>query len=223
MVPPRPCSWWNCLPRSHGYQRRHIQHPSRTQLTRGYSEYLCPTRTWIQCAHCLGNIHVRNITYLVVFVHPITRFTTEMKDQSAGLLAAAFIGIVPGYISRSVAGSYDNEAIAIFLLMFTFFCWIKALKLGSALYGTVAAVFYFYMVAAWGEFSSCILITPLADLNGYRWLCLYHQHDSSACSLSYPYGQVQQSSLCSLLLLVRYWDACKYASPFRRVSTSQDK
>jgi dolichyl-diphosphooligosaccharide---protein glycosyltransferase len=76
-----------------------------------------------------------------------------MKDESAGLLAAAFIGIVPGYISRSVAGSYDNEAIAIFLLMFTFFLWIKAMKQGSALYGTLAALFYFYMVAAWGEFS----------------------------------------------------------------------
>ena len=75
-----------------------------------------------------------------------------MKDESAGLLAAAFIGIVPGYISRSVAGSYDNEAIAIFLLMFTFYCWIKALKQGSALFGTMAAVFYFYMVAAWGTF-----------------------------------------------------------------------
>ena len=79
------------------------------------------------------------------------RFTKEMKDESAGLLAAAFIGIVPGYISRSVAGSYDNEAIAIFLLMFTFFCWIKALKTGSAFFGTLAALFYFYMVAAWGE------------------------------------------------------------------------
>ena len=74
-----------------------------------------------------------------------------MKDESAGLLAAAFIGIVPGYISRSVAGSYDNEAIAIFLLMFTFYAWIKALKTGSALFGTIAALFYFYMVAAWGK------------------------------------------------------------------------
>jgi dolichyl-diphosphooligosaccharide--protein glycosyltransferase len=35
--------------------------------------------------------------------------TSEVKDSSAGLLAAAFIGIAPGYISRSVAGSYDNE------------------------------------------------------------------------------------------------------------------
>jgi dolichyl-diphosphooligosaccharide---protein glycosyltransferase len=87
-----------------------------------------------------------------------------MKDESAGLLAAAFIGIVPGYISRSVAGSYDNEAIAIFLLMFTFFLWIKALKQGSALYGTAAAVFYFYMVAAWGGYAFITNIIPIHAL-----------------------------------------------------------
>ncbi|KAI0058866.1 Oligosaccharyl transferase STT3 subunit [Artomyces pyxidatus] len=91
-------------------------------------------------------------------------FTKEMKDESAGLLAAAFIGIVPGYISRSVAGSYDNEAIAIFLLMFTFFLWIKALKQGSALFGTLAAVFYFYMVAAWGGYAFITNMIPLHAL-----------------------------------------------------------
>ncbi|KAF8141449.1 glycosyltransferase family 66 protein [Boletus edulis] len=91
-------------------------------------------------------------------------FTRELKDDSAGLLAAAFIGIVPGYISRSVAGSYDNEAIAIFLLMFTFFCWIKALKQGSAFFGAVAAVFYFYMVAAWGGYVFITNMIPLHAL-----------------------------------------------------------
>ena len=35
--------------------------------------------------------------------------------------------IVPGYISRSVAGSYDNEGIAIFALMFTYFLWVSTL------------------------------------------------------------------------------------------------
>jgi len=91
-------------------------------------------------------------------------FTREMKDDRAGLLAAAFIGIVPGYISRSVAGSYDNEAIAIFLLMFTFYLWIKALKLGSALFGTFAALFYFYMVAAWGGYAFITNMIPLHAL-----------------------------------------------------------
>lgn len=32
---------------------------------------------------------------------------------------------VPSYISRSVAGSYDNEAVAIFALIFTFYLYIK--------------------------------------------------------------------------------------------------
>ncbi|TFY70240.1 hypothetical protein EVG20_g2754 [Dentipellis fragilis] len=91
-------------------------------------------------------------------------FTKELKDESAGLLAAALIGIVPGYISRSVAGSYDNEAIAIFLLMFTFFLWIKALKQGSALFGTLAALFYFYMVAAWGGYAFITNMIPLHAL-----------------------------------------------------------
>jgi dolichyl-diphosphooligosaccharide--protein glycosyltransferase len=88
-------------------------------------------------------------------------FTVEMATPSAGLLAAAFIGIVPGYISRSVAGSYDNEAIAIFLLMATFYTWIKALKTGSALWGTTAALFYGWMVAAWGGYVFITNIVPL--------------------------------------------------------------
>ncbi|PIL24796.1 hypothetical protein GSI_12682 [Ganoderma sinense ZZ0214-1] len=91
-------------------------------------------------------------------------FTKEMKDESAGLLAAAFIGIAPGYISRSVAGSYDNEAIAIFLLMFTFYSWIKALKTGSAFFGTLTALFYFYMVAAWGGYAFITNMIPLHAL-----------------------------------------------------------
>ncbi|RPB24742.1 STT3 subunit of Oligosaccharyl transferase [Terfezia boudieri ATCC MYA-4762] len=91
-------------------------------------------------------------------------FTKELKDESAGLLAAAFIGIAPGYISRSVAGSYDNEAIAIFLLMFTFYLWIKALKLGSAFWGALCAMFYFYMVAAWGGY---VFITNMIPLHAF--------------------------------------------------------
>ncbi|KAF8426271.1 Oligosaccharyl transferase STT3 subunit-domain-containing protein [Tirmania nivea] len=91
-------------------------------------------------------------------------FTKELKDESAGLLAAAFIGIAPGYISRSVAGSYDNEAIAIFLLMFTFYLWIKALKLGSAFWGGLCAMFYFYMVAAWGGY---VFITNMIPLHAF--------------------------------------------------------
>lgn len=96
--------------------------------------------------------------------------TCEMsKSPSAGLLAAAFMGIAPGYISRSVAGSYDNEAIAIFLLVFTFFLWIKAVKNGSIMWGALTALFYGYMVSAWGGY---VFITNLIPLHVFVLLCM---------------------------------------------------
>ncbi|KAF7116276.1 hypothetical protein CNMCM5793_004352 [Aspergillus hiratsukae] len=96
--------------------------------------------------------------------------TSEMSPSpSAGLLAAAFMGIAPGYISRSVAGSYDNEAIAIFLLVFTFFLWIKAVKHGSIMWGALTALFYGYMVSAWGGY---VFITNLIPLHVFVLLCM---------------------------------------------------
>ncbi|KAK3904723.1 ribosomal protein L35-like protein [Staphylotrichum tortipilum] len=96
--------------------------------------------------------------------------TNEMTpSSSAGLLAALFMGITPGYISRSVAGSYDNEAIAIFLLVFTFFLWIKALKQGSMLWGALCALFYGYMVASWGGYA---FITCLLPLHAFVLICM---------------------------------------------------
>ncbi|OCK77615.1 glycosyltransferase family 66 protein [Lepidopterella palustris CBS 459.81] len=96
--------------------------------------------------------------------------TSEMvTSPSAGLLAAAFMGITPGYISRSVAGSYDNEAIAIFLLVFTFFLWIKAVKNGSVFWGALTALFYGYMVSAWGGY---VFITNLLPLHAFVLICM---------------------------------------------------
>lgn len=96
--------------------------------------------------------------------------TSEMSSSpSAGLLAAAFMGITPGYISRSVAGSYDNEAIAIFLLVFTFFLWIKAVKNGSIMWGSLAALFYGYMVSAWGGY---VFITNLIPLHAFTLILM---------------------------------------------------
>ncbi|KAH9891489.1 glycosyltransferase family 66 protein [Xylariomycetidae sp. FL2044] len=121
-------------------------------------------------------VDIRNICVLLAPAFSgLTAFaayllTNEMTTSpSAGLLAAAFMGITPGYISRSVAGSYDNEAIAIFLLVFTFYLWIKALKLGSVLWGALCALFYGYMVASWGGYA---FITCLVPLHAFVLICM---------------------------------------------------
>lgn len=138
--------------------------------------------------------------------------------EATGLWAALFIGIAPGYISRSVAGSYDNEAIAIFILMFTFYLWIKALKEGSAMYGALTALFYFYMVAAWGRGNSLKyaedgLIIDESELS--RWLRIHHQHAPSTRLRPHLHGTVFTSSLCFLLHFLRHRYIIKHASSLR--------
>jgi len=112
-------------------------------------------------------VHIRDVC---VFLAPLfsgltavsTYFLTkELWSEGAGLFAACFIAIVPGYISRSVAGSYDNEGIAIFALMFTYYLWIKAVKTGSIYWGSLTAISYFYMVSAWGGYVFIINLIPL--------------------------------------------------------------
>merc|ERR1719266_557759 len=111
-----------------------------------------------------------NIRDVCVFLAPLFSgftaiatylLTKELWSQGAGLFAAGFICIVPGYISRSVAGSYDNEGIAIFALMFTYYLWIKAVKTGSVYWGAWTALAYFYMVSAWGGYVFIINLIPL--------------------------------------------------------------
>ncbi|VDN42921.1 unnamed protein product [Gongylonema pulchrum] len=70
-----------------------------------------------------------------------------VKDDAAGLVAASMIAVVPGYISRSVAGSYDNEGIAIFCMLFTYYLWIKGFEHITVFRNLVIfflTIFYFF-------------------------------------------------------------------------------
>ncbi|KOC59692.1 Dolichyl-diphosphooligosaccharide--protein glycosyltransferase subunit STT3B [Habropoda laboriosa] len=112
-------------------------------------------------------VHIRDIC---VFLAPVFSgltaistylLTKEIWSAGAGLFAACFIAIVPGYISRSVAGSYDNEGIAIFALQITYYLWVKSVKTGSIFWASMTALSYFYMVSAWGGYVFIINLIPL--------------------------------------------------------------
>ncbi|CAM9821661.1 unnamed protein product [Heterosigma akashiwo] len=112
-----------------------------------------------------------NIRNMCVFLAPLFSglcaaasylLTAEVTGRSAtGLLAAAFTAVVPSYISRSVGGSYDNEGVAIFALVFVFYLWVKSVNTGSMMWGALTALAYFYMVAAWGGYVFIINIIPI--------------------------------------------------------------
>ncbi|MGH0144628.1 UNVERIFIED_CONTAM: hypothetical protein FKN15_005326 [Acipenser sinensis] len=121
--------------------------------------------------HVLHYFHITiDIRNVCVFLAPLFssftvivtyHLTKELKDAGAGLLAGAMIAVVPGYISRSVAGSYDNEGIAIFCMLLTYYMWIKAVKTGSICWSSLCALAYFYMVSSWGGYVFLINLIPL--------------------------------------------------------------
>lgn len=87
--------------------------------------------------------------------------TSEVDGSTSGLIAAALVAIVPGYLSRSVAGSYDNEAISITLMMATFAAWLRALRIGTIRSALPCAALYYYMASAWGGYVYISNLIPL--------------------------------------------------------------
>ncbi|KAK7845900.1 dolichyl-diphosphooligosaccharide--protein glycosyltransferase subunit stt3a [Quercus suber] len=105
--------------------------------------------------------------------------TKEVKGAGAGLTAAVLLAMVPSYISRSVAGSYDNEAVAIFALIFTFFLYIK--------------------VCSWGGYTFIINLIPMHVL-----LCIVTGRYSSRLYIAYAPLVVLGTLLASLVPVVGF-------------------
>ncbi len=113
-------------------------------------------------------IDIRNVC---VFIAPIfsgfTAITTYLLTEEAtgkseaGLFSALFISMVPSYISRSAAGSYDNEAVAIFALVFSFYTYLKAANSGSILHACLSGFALLYMVSTWGGYVFIINMIPI--------------------------------------------------------------
>lgn len=112
-----------------------------------------------------------DIRYVCVFLAPVFSTLTcffayllayEITGRyETGLLSALFISVMPTYISWSVAGSFDNEAISITLLLSSFYLFLKACKQGSIFWAIGAAMSYAYLVASWGGYSFVITFIPI--------------------------------------------------------------
>ncbi|XP_048228089.1 dolichyl-diphosphooligosaccharide--protein glycosyltransferase subunit STT3A isoform X1 [Ricinus communis] len=136
--------------------------------------------------------------------------TKEVKGAGAGLTAAAILAMVPSYISRSVAGSYDNEAVAIFALIFTFYLYLKTLNTGSLFYATLNALAYFYMVCSWGGYTFIINLIPMHVL-----LCIVTGRYSSRLYIAYaPLVSVVLGTLLAALVPVVGFNAVMTSEHF---------
>ena len=99
-----------------------------------------------------------------------------VKKQSSTLccLFAALTSFVPGLLSKSVAGSYDYECFALFLLVLCLYSFAVALNHGSILYALLSALAYGAMCWTWGGYvfvSNCIplFVLGLLSLGLFSW------------------------------------------------------
>lgn len=82
-------------------------------------------------------------------------FGLSSPALESAMFAIGFMGVVPAHLMRSVGGGYDNESVAVTAMTLTFFLWMRALRNNdkySYLFGALAGVAYFNMVAAWGGY-----------------------------------------------------------------------
>ena len=81
-------------------------------------------------------------------------FTYEVsRSVDGGIASLAVMSIIPAHLMRSIGGGYDNESIALFAMMSTFYLWVRSLRDAQSWWiGALAGVAYIYMVAAWGGY-----------------------------------------------------------------------
>lgn len=86
---------------------------------------------------------------------------SQLHSRTAGMLASAFVAVAPGYLAQSVAGVFESECIAIFLLVVTYYFWLRALECGSVWWATLSALSFACMAATWGGYVFVINLVPL--------------------------------------------------------------
>ncbi|RHY05457.1 hypothetical protein DYB36_006501 [Aphanomyces astaci] len=112
-----------------------------------------------------------SILHICVFFAPFFAAATALatyaltfhvtQRQRTALIAAFFMSIAPAYISRSVGGSYDNEGVAIFLLVLVFYLWVRSVDSGRMVDAAVTSLAYFAMVLSWGGYVFLINVIPI--------------------------------------------------------------
>ena len=74
----------------------------------------------------------------------------ELSNNTVGLFAGIFTAFIPAFITRTVAGFYDNECIGVFAIVLTTFLFIRGLKRGSIPASLGAGLALGYLQVSWG-------------------------------------------------------------------------
>ncbi len=74
----------------------------------------------------------------------------ELSNNTVGLFSGLFMAFIPAYLTRTIAGFYDNECIGVFAIVLTSYLFLRGLKRGSLLSGVGAGVALGFLLVSWG-------------------------------------------------------------------------
>eukprot|EP00928_Gymnodinium_smaydae_P017058 TRINITY_DN1649_c0_g3_i1.p1 TRINITY_DN1649_c0_g3~~TRINITY_DN1649_c0_g3_i1.p1 ORF type:complete len:900 (-),score=113.24 TRINITY_DN1649_c0_g3_i1:201-2597(-) len=75
------------------------------------------------------------------------------RSVNAAVCAVGVMAIIPANLMRSVAGEFDNEAVAVTAILSTFWLWTRSVRCPSSWpFGILAGASYVFMVATWGGY-----------------------------------------------------------------------
>ncbi|EDO05983.1 Oligosaccharyl transferase STT3 subunit family protein [Babesia bovis T2Bo] len=91
--------------------------------------------------------------FSVVSVFAIYFFAYNLSgSDNAAVASSFFITTMPAMLSRTSAGIYDYEAIAISLVVFACDTWLRAVRTGKLLWSLVSAILTFLLASSWGGY-----------------------------------------------------------------------
>lgn len=75
------------------------------------------------------------------------------RSTFGAVITVGIMAIIPAGLMRSVAGEFDNEAVAMTAICLTFWLWMRCVRNPTSWpYAILAGISYIYMVAAWGGY-----------------------------------------------------------------------
>ncbi|MHA2145804.1 MAG: STT3 domain-containing protein [Candidatus Thorarchaeota archaeon] len=74
----------------------------------------------------------------------------ELANNTVGLFSGLFMAFIPAYLTRTIAGFYDNECIGVFAIVLTSYFFIRGIKRGSLVSGAAAGISLGYLLISWG-------------------------------------------------------------------------
>lgn len=117
--------------------------------------------------------------------------TSECSRSSGAGVAAAFVmAIIPAHLTRSVAGGYDNESVAIAAFTCTFWLWCRSIRTpNSWLFGVLAGLAYTCAAVTWGGY---VFVNNMIGVHAVLLVATGKYHDGiyRAYSLWYIVGTI---------------------------------